>query len=173
MSQRSKDPAQWLAWLEELETEDSHQIDEEGSDDGEVDDIIQSDHNSESEIEYNIIQSDHNSESEIEYIPNASDDDDDDNETEVGENSENIYYGKDGTKWCKAIPPSNVRTRSHNIITHLPGTKGRAKQAKTEIECLNLFLNNLIIKTIVECTNIYIKYIQTNFERERDAKLTN
>ncbi|KAK9708414.1 hypothetical protein QE152_g27215 [Popillia japonica] len=113
MPQRSKDPAQWLAWLEELETEDSHQIDEEGSDDGEVDDIIQSDHNSESEIE---------------CFPNASDDDDD--ETEVGEN----IYGKDGTKWCKAIPPSNVRTRSHNIITHLPGTKERAKQAKTEIE---------------------------------------
>ncbi|KAK9722226.1 hypothetical protein QE152_g19766 [Popillia japonica] len=77
MSQRSKDPAQWLAWLEEIETEDSHQIDEEGSDDGEVDDIIQSNHNSESEIE---------------YFPNISDDDDD-YESEVGEKSTNIYYG--------------------------------------------------------------------------------
>ncbi|UYV68511.1 hypothetical protein LAZ67_6000002 [Cordylochernes scorpioides] len=36
----------------------------------------------------------------------------------------NYYIGKDQkTKWKKALPPKNVRTRSENIITHLPGEK--------------------------------------------------
>ncbi|KAJ8957323.1 hypothetical protein NQ314_006573 [Rhamnusium bicolor] len=34
---------------------------------------------------------------------------------------EPYFLGKDGsTKWKKHFPPENVRTRSENLITHLP-----------------------------------------------------
>ncbi|UYV63526.1 hypothetical protein LAZ67_2004514 [Cordylochernes scorpioides] len=40
----------------------------------------------------------------------------------------NYYIGKDQkTKWKKALPPKNVRTRSENIITHLPGVKAMSE----------------------------------------------
>ena len=63
-----------------------------------------------------VIVSDHDTSSEQEG--------DEDNEEET---SESYYLGKDGiTKWRKEIPRPNVRTRSQNIITHLPGVVGDA-----------------------------------------------
>ncbi|UYV64000.1 K02A2.6-like [Cordylochernes scorpioides] len=84
------------------------------------------------------------------------------------------YIGKDQkTKWKKALPPKNVRTRSENIITHLPGVKGEAKNAKSILDCWNLFIDDNILECIVTNTNIYIRNIQQNYSRERDANLTN
>ncbi|UYV61627.1 hypothetical protein LAZ67_1005604, partial [Cordylochernes scorpioides] len=86
----------------------------------------------------------------------------------------NYYIGKDQkTKWKKALPPKNVRTRSENIITHLPGVKGEAKNAKSILDCWNLFIDDNILECIVTNTNIYIRNIQQNYSRERDANLTN
>ncbi|UYV65948.1 PBRM1, partial [Cordylochernes scorpioides] len=86
----------------------------------------------------------------------------------------NYYIGKDQkTKWKKALPPKNVRTRSENIITHLPGVKGEAKNAKSILDCWNLFIDDNILECIVTNTNIYIRNIQQNYCRERDANLTN
>ncbi|UYV72184.1 hypothetical protein LAZ67_9002121 [Cordylochernes scorpioides] len=86
----------------------------------------------------------------------------------------NYYIGKDQkTKWKKALPPKNVRTRSENIITHLPGVKGEVKNAKSILDCWNLFIDDNILECIVTNTNIYIRNIQQNYSRERDANLTN
>ncbi|UYV82718.1 hypothetical protein LAZ67_22000664, partial [Cordylochernes scorpioides] len=86
----------------------------------------------------------------------------------------NYYIGKDQkTKWKKALPPKNVRTRSENIITHLPGVKGEAKNAKSILDCWNLFIDDNILECIVTNTNVYIRNIQQNYSRERDAYLTN
>ncbi|UYV62780.1 hypothetical protein LAZ67_2001912, partial [Cordylochernes scorpioides] len=86
----------------------------------------------------------------------------------------NYYIGKDQkTKWKKALPPKNVRTRSENIITHLPGVKGEAKNAKSILDCWNLFIDDNILECIVTNTNIYIRNIQQNYSRERYANLTN
>lgn len=35
---------------------------------------------------------------------------------------------------------------------HLPGPKNIAKQAKISIDCWNLFIDDLMIRSIVECT---------------------
>lgn len=37
------------------------------------------------------------------------------------------YYGKNRFVWSKKPPTSNVRTRKHNIVSHLPGIIGPAK----------------------------------------------
>lgn len=54
---------------------------------------------------------------------------------DVMEPSANTVLGKDGTRWKLQLPVQNVRTRSHNIVTHLPGVKGAARNAKTVLSC--------------------------------------
>lgn len=91
------------------------------------------------------------------------------------ESNENVsfYLGRDKkTKWMKSIPPKNVRTRSCNIVSHLPGVKGCAKNVKEPEECFLLFLDDTIIRKMTEYTNIYIASIADKYSRERDAKST-
>ncbi|KAL4130781.1 hypothetical protein QTP88_008170 [Uroleucon formosanum] len=84
-----------------------------------------------------------------------------------------FYFGKDKqTKWLKDVLPSNVRTRSHNIITHLPGCKPVAKNKSNIVDYFHLLFDNVIIRIITSCTNKYIISIAGNFERERDANPT-
>lgn len=86
--------------------------------------------------------------------------------------SNNYYVGKDGTKWSKSRLAPTSRTRAHNIITHLPGTKRHGTNAKTHIECFNILFNDIIIQIITTSTNIHIDKVKCNFSRERDAKNT-
>lgn len=67
------------------------------------------------------------------------------------------------------ILPSNVRTRSHNIITHIPGCKPVAKNKSNIADYFHLLFDNVIIRIITSCTNKYIISIAGNFERERGA----
>ena len=55
---------------------------------------------------------------------------------------------------------------------HLPGPKGNAKNARSELECLELFLDDTIIKIITDYRNIYIEEVKNILLRERDARLT-
>jgi len=84
---------------------------------------------------------------------------------------ENEYYlGKDKiTKWKKNPPLRNTRTAHYNIITHLPGVKPHARNAKTIIECWSLFFPDNVIQEIVTCTNIYLTNVRINYGRERDV----
>uniref|UniRef100_A0A1B6CP87 Uncharacterized protein n=1 Tax=Clastoptera arizonana TaxID=38151 RepID=A0A1B6CP87_9HEMI len=45
-----------------------------------------------------------------------------------------VLFGKNGTQWKKNPSTQNVRTRSVNIVSHLPGVKQAAKNAKTLID---------------------------------------
>nr|CAI5830657.1 unnamed protein product [Callosobruchus analis] len=54
----------------------------------------------------------------------------------------NYCFGKDRTKWAKVCYPRNVRTQKQNIITHLPGVKRVACDAKTPVECFDLLFDN-------------------------------
>jgi hypothetical protein len=63
------------------------------------------------------------------------------------------FLGKNGMKWSKEIPKRTVRTRSENIITHLPGVRNRAKNAKTPLKCFLLFFDEQMITDVVEHTN--------------------
>lgn len=83
------------------------------------------------------------------------------------------FIGKDRkTKWRKDIFPKNVRTRSVNLLTKLPGVIGAARSAKTELESWKCFICDDILEILVRYTNKYIISIQSKFNRERDAKTT-
>ncbi|KAK9754341.1 Transposase IS4 [Popillia japonica] len=73
------------------------------------------------------------------------------NEEEVREN--NVFVGKNGTRWSKIPPNKNLRSRSENIIIHLPGVKASARNAKSPIECFQLFIDEQMITDIVMNTN--------------------
>lgn len=84
------------------------------------------------------------------------------------------YVGKDNiSKWNIDGPPLNVRTRSHNIILHLPGVKRYAKDAKSIVDCWSLFFPDTVIEEIVSCTNIYLAKIRVKYQREKDVLDTN
>lgn len=49
--------------------------------------------------------------------------------------SKSFYFSKDkNIKWNKKPIKVSVRTRQHNIITHLPGVRGVAKNAKIPLD---------------------------------------
>lgn len=75
-------------------------------------------------------------------------------------------------KWYRKPPPQNVRTAARNIIIHLPGVKGLAKNASTPFEAWNQLFDNDMLFHIVACTNKYIDKKKDKFSRERDAQQT-
>lgn len=54
----------------------------------------------------------------------------------------------------------------------LPGSKGNARNAVTEIECLKLFVNETVIKIITISGNVYIEKVRNKYQRDRDARST-
>ncbi|PSN33638.1 hypothetical protein C0J52_18272 [Blattella germanica] len=129
---------------------------QEDSDDGEVDQVTEEIHHSNTE----------------EVEDNATVED---SETVTSDEERNVvgskyFFGKDSFKCRKDMPPQNVRTREHNIVMHLPGPKGNARNAKYELECLELFLDYNIVKTITACTNIYIEEELSNRINHRFRK---
>lgn len=46
-----------------------------------------------------------------------------------------------------------IPSPSKNIAIHLPGSKGRAKNAKSELKFLTLFVDDKMIRNIFQCTN--------------------
>nr|CAI5855048.1 unnamed protein product [Callosobruchus analis] len=142
-----------MHWYNELSSDGESSVDDEDDDELEEDVIQHSDHNtdSEEEIEDNDLGQNTNESSSADF-----------------------YLGKDkNTKWSRLRPNIQVRTRAHNIVKLLPGPKGTARIAKSEIECFNLYLDENIIRTIVVCTNMYIDKVRAKYDRETDAKQTN
>jgi len=99
----------------------------------------------------------------------------DEEEENVEETVATPYFlGKDKiSKWEKHVPPKNVRTRSENLVTHLPGPKAATRNLKTPLEIWSYFFNHDILEIIVEHTNQKINAIKYNYSRERDANPTN
>lgn len=153
----TKDPEIWGRWLEEILSEEDCTTDEE--DDG---------------IEPMLTDVD-----EMELDPGTEESSSDEEEMLPEEHSHGItssefFRGKDKTtKWRKTKGRQQVRARSHNIIKLFPGTKGDARSAITEIDCLKLFITGTVIKLITSSTNIYIEQLRNRFERSRDARSTN
>jgi len=67
------------------------------------------------------------------------------------------------TKWKKQKSNIQVRTRSQNIIMHLPDVKPIAKNALSELETWSLFINNDMLEHIVTCTNMFINKVVGNY----------
>ncbi|KAJ4431798.1 hypothetical protein ANN_20403 [Periplaneta americana] len=116
-----------------------------------------------------ISESEHNTDTEQEQEADSSDDDCDDN---APLSQFTTYKGKDGTSRRKSVPPRNVKTRACNIVTHLPGCKGQARQAKLPLDTWLCLIDDNIIDDIFKYTNIYIRSIQNNFVCERDVSIT-
>lgn len=92
---------------------------------------------------------------------------------EIDQSERRFLWGKDKlTKWRKDSCQTIGRTRSHNIITQLPGPKLVSRDKYSIVDCFKLFCDDIIIKTIVTCTNIYIEKISTNFKRQIDCRQT-
>lgn len=65
------------------------------------------------------------------------------------------FFGKDRSKWSKN-PPASTKTRSHNIISHLPGRKGPALQAGNYCafdSSWKFLFDNSLVNLVVTFTN--------------------
>lgn len=116
---------------------------------------------SENEIDYESYSS-HNSDSEFEA----------DNKSCESNQEKECYIGKNKTIWKKDKPNQKVRTSSCNVIIHLPGLKPIASGITEPIESWELFFDSIVMKNIVDCTNIFIDKVSENFQRSRDARKT-
>lgn len=74
------------------------------------------------------------------------------------------------TLWHVLQPPQNVRTRSHNIIVHLPGPIRTARNCSTILEAWQLMFPDECLQKIVDYTNIFIESLRVNYSRDRDCK---
>lgn len=107
-----------------------------------------------------------NSDTEQEFLSES------DQESSSIETNE-YFIGRDKTtKWRKTKWSQRVKTRPQNILVSSSGVVGSAKQAKTNFECWNCFINDEILDIIVLHTNKYIKNIRSQYSRERDANFT-
>ncbi|CAH1974986.1 unnamed protein product [Acanthoscelides obtectus] len=102
----SNDPNVWLKWYHEL------------SDESDLSESSKDEDESDKEEENILTESEHNTESEQEVAESEEVESDED----VPLDSSSFYIGKDKiTKWRKANPPRNVKTRSH--VKNLQGTE--------------------------------------------------
>lgn len=156
---KSRNPAVWLEWLEEIEREDAEQDIENEEVFGEEDP---------NEVENDTI----NQRSDDSDTEQEMDQSDEESHSETAEARGLFYLGKNNViKWNKVKPPAS-RTRSHNLIFKVPGPKGIAKNAKTGIDSFSLFIDASMLQQITVSTNTYIEHIKQNYARDRDAKLT-
>lgn len=74
------------------------------------------------------------------------------------------FYGKNRYK-MSSMPPTPSRTRSCNIVTHLPGVCGDARQVKPSkpIEAWSLLIDEPMVHKIVQYTNIKITELSSKF----------
>nr|CAH7732023.1 unnamed protein product [Callosobruchus chinensis] len=142
-----KEQARLLALWEELQSDDeADEAEIIESDDSEIDGCEQLQHHSETEQE----------------------------DSDTNEPRHLLFIGKDkSTKWRKHQYPLNVRTRRQNIISHLPGPKGNAKNSTTPLQTFQNFIDQNIIDAIVENTNIYISSIKEQYQDPQDVTPTN
>lgn len=81
--------------------------------------------------------------------------------------AKNYILGKDKkTKWQKNLPTQNVRTRSHNIVTHFPGNLREARDIQTPLEAWSLFFNEPLVDLVLESTNIFINSVKNNYTHD-------
>lgn len=115
---------------------------------------------------------DEEEEGEVDNLEERPDGSDTEQEFSDEDVSENLtvgphFLGKDKiTKWQKHIPPRNVRTRSENLLSHLPGAKHITKSLKSLLEIWQYFFNDAMMNLIVEATNKRIRKLQANYSRE-------
>jgi hypothetical protein len=64
-----------------------------------------------------------------------------------------LLTGKSGYKWHTADPPRRSRTRADDIVLHLPGPKGAARNVQTPKDTCELLIDDDITSSITAHTN--------------------
>lgn len=165
MSDRTSDERIWMQWLEEeLQNDEPSDCDSDLCDGYASEDRVDGEtrNTAMEESEEDDVDMEENFNKASEEKSEEDHVDKEENFNEASEESD-FYLGKDKTKWNKLPPRPNVKTKSRNIVLRVPGPKGEAKKAKSEIDCINLIIDDRIIDLIVKSTNIYIKKSGRNF----------
>ncbi|GBM25834.1 hypothetical protein AVEN_32500-1, partial [Araneus ventricosus] len=63
-------------------------------------------------------------------------------------NNLEFFSSKEGIEWRKTKFRQNIRC--HNIVSHLPGTKGPVKDVTSPVKCWQLLINDNMIHLTVE-----------------------
>lgn len=64
-----------------------------------------------------------------------------------------VLKGKSGYKWSTVAPERRGRHKMRNLVTHLPGPKGEARNITTPLEAWSLLLSDDILEKVVAHTN--------------------
>ena len=118
-------------------------------------------------------ESDHSSDPKID-CDQLEDSDRSNHSESLDEDNENYYLCKDKiTKWYKNPCVSKfAKTSLQNLLKFYLGPRNNASHIEDELQAFLLLITNEMIEEIVECTNMYITAVQSNYDRERDAKIT-
>nr|CAI5836449.1 unnamed protein product [Callosobruchus analis] len=80
-------------------------------------------------------------------------DDSQEDETNFSRRSKPVLRGKNDYRWTTEVPERRGRLQSKNLVVHLPGIKGKAKDATNILEFWNVLLDDEILSVIVTHTN--------------------
>lgn len=64
-----------------------------------------------------------------------------------------ILKGKSGYKWSSDVPEKRGRRQKRNLVSHLPGAKGAARNISSPVEAWNLLFSDEILNLVVIHTN--------------------
>ncbi|XP_063222178.1 piggyBac transposable element-derived protein 4-like isoform X4 [Bacillus rossius redtenbacheri] len=149
---------------EELEAEDGSS----GSPGGQDNAAFPEDEDQE---EDNVSESEHETGTEED-----ADTSDESSEVDSGNANNKYYVGRDKiTKWRQNASSATCRTRSHNIVSKLPGVRGSARNALTVMDALFLFFTSDMLENIVENTNERIRKVSASYsdkQRVRETEIT-
>lgn len=115
-----------------------------------------------------VMYSEHNSDSEEELSDSQGEAED------LEEENVDFFLGKDKTtKWSKnPIASKFSKTKKKNIVYIFPGLTSHSRDITDERSAFEKILTDNIIENIVECTNKEIEMMRARFSRPRDAKNT-
>lgn len=79
-------------------------------------------------------------------------------------NEEDFFLDANNVRWSQKTYAKNVRTRSENIITHLPGVKQIAKNIRTVLGSWSLFITEEMLHHITEYTNVKLLSVSQSYD---------
>lgn len=126
---------------------------------------------SDTDQEEHISERDENSDTELSAQSSSEDD-----ESETDQSTFQAVQNKNKkiiNVWTWQKQPRNRQRRSkQNILLHLPGVIGPAKNVTNILDSWKCLITDAMIQCIVDNTNKFIITIQDNYSRSRDARQT-
>lgn len=146
-----------LKWFKEAEEASGNESDQESDADSDAD-FIQSDHDTDSEVELDenttTVNIDEIQPDESDVLP------------------KNYFFGKNRQKWSK-VPPcaKNTRTLQHNIVLKCPGLKNVTSKTEEPEKVWNMLFDDEIISIILQWTNKRLAKLRLKYKNETKSDL--